>query len=68
MAWLHDGDSEHIVVTAPVKAILVGAKQKNSDSYSIPLIVQPTHSIPAAELERLRKDAENWRNRHEVSK
>lgn len=34
----------------------------------VPLIVKPTHSIPAAELEALRKDAENWRNRHEVSK
>lgn len=32
------------------------------------LVIKPTHSIPATELERLRKDAENWRNRHEVSK
>lgn len=32
------------------------------------LVVQPTYSIAATELERLRKDAENWRNRHEVSK
>lgn len=33
-----------------------------------PVFAKPKTSIPAAELATLRKDAENWRNRHEVSK
>ena len=43
-----------------------------------PVVVKPKTSIPAADLatlrekaaeaDELRKDAENWRNRHEVSK
>ena len=52
-----------------------GVKNGGNWQECLPTLIQrrlkrfwPAHSIPAAELERLRKDAENWRNRHEVSK
>lgn len=71
VAWVVNTPIRNLHFSKSEEIGLGGATQE-------PLFRAPTHSIPAADLatlrekaaeaDELRKDAENWRNRHEVSK